>query len=89
MRPEDFTIANVHERFARTRRPVRGHALRRLSISVRRSRTLGLETSRQLGARGDVGAARAKLADYDAKREFDVTPEPQPSVTRRPPAIDS
>jgi bifunctional non-homologous end joining protein LigD len=75
VRPEDFTMANVHERFARTGDLFAG--LRTTPVDLRPTmHALGLPVPEL------VHDAEEKLATYDAKRDFTITPEPPPSVPR-------
>ncbi len=76
VRPDDFTLANVHERFARTGDLF--EALITSPVDLRPAMmTLGLNVSELLDSEEE---AREKLATYDAKRDFTITPEPPPSV---------
>jgi bifunctional non-homologous end joining protein LigD len=105
VRPQDFTIANAHERFAEVgdlfdgmlTRPVDpGPAFKALGIELTDPRPRpGLEPSGQAtpgpssGPRARRGSHTSdppepanpeKLAEYERKRKFDVTPEPGADV---------
>ncbi|HYZ94055.1 MAG TPA: non-homologous end-joining DNA ligase [Actinomycetota bacterium] len=68
--PEDFTMVNVHERFARTGDLFEG--LQTKPVDLRPAmEALGLPVPELVP---DVGE---KLAAYDAKRDFTKTPEPE------------
>jgi bifunctional non-homologous end joining protein LigD len=96
VRPQDFTIANVHDRFARVgdlfegmlAKPVDPRpAFEALGIelsdpSASKSAETKAAPSRRKRASKDAADSdgEAKLAEYEKKRKFDVTPEPPPEV---------
>ena len=109
VRPQDFTIANVHDRFAEVGDLFEGmltdpvdprEAFAALGIqlanpspageagrSAQGERPAGSPEGTSSGARRRVrpahhvnDAADEKLAEYERKRRFDVTPEPPPEV---------
>ncbi len=73
VKPEDFTMANVHERFARTGDLFEGLLTQPVDLRPAME-ALGLRApNSQPDTQQDVGS---KLATYDAKRDFSRTPEP-------------
>jgi bifunctional non-homologous end joining protein LigD len=109
VRPQDFTIANVHDRFAEVGDLFEGmltdpvdprEAFAALGIQLANpspageagrtaqgERPAGSPEGTSSGARRRVrpahhvnDAADEKLAEYERKRRFDVTPEPPPEV---------
>jgi bifunctional non-homologous end joining protein LigD len=94
VRPQDFTIANAHQRFAEMgdlfegmlTKPVDPRpAFEALGIEVAapRSQPSPKTPARRKRARPrkkESEAAEQKLAEYERKRKFDITPEPPPEV---------
>ena len=100
VRPQDFTIANAHERFAEVgdlfegmlTKPVDPRpAFEALGIELSEPNPqAGTKTKKPTPARKrsakksprsrDNADSDAKLAEYERKRKFDVTPEPGPEV---------
>jgi bifunctional non-homologous end joining protein LigD len=106
VRPQDFTIANVHDRLAEAGDLFRGvldepvdprEAFAAIGIDVTATGSAGRPAPTEGPAgppeRGSVGSRRRsrsappgraphddKLAEYERKRKFDVTPEPAPEV---------
>jgi DNA ligase D-like protein (predicted ligase)/DNA ligase D-like protein (predicted polymerase)/DNA ligase D-like protein (predicted 3'-phosphoesterase) len=73
VKPEHFTMTSVHERFARTGDLFAG--MLTAPVDVRPSlETFGIRVKEDPSPKGDD--VRAKLAEYDSKRDFSVTPEP-------------
>jgi DNA ligase D-like protein (predicted ligase)/DNA ligase D-like protein (predicted 3'-phosphoesterase) len=71
VKPEDFTLATVHERFARTGDLFAGMLTDRVDLSP------------ALEAMG-IADVREKLQTYGAKRDFSKTPEPAGGDTQEP-----
>jgi bifunctional non-homologous end joining protein LigD len=94
VRPQDFTIANAHQRFAEAgdlfdgmlTDPVDpGDAFAALGIEVADPRPWSSSVPRRPGQSETqtppaTEASGAKLAEYERRRKFDVTPEPPPEV---------
>ena len=98
VRPQDFTIANAHDRFAEVgdlfegmlTKPVDPRpAFEALGIELsepspapatRPKKAPAKRPARKKRAEKSEGNEEAKLAEYERKRKFDVTPEPPPEV---------
>ncbi|MGH2764304.1 MAG: non-homologous end-joining DNA ligase [Actinomycetota bacterium] len=89
VRPQDFTIANVHGRLAEVGDLFRGvldhpvdprEAFASLGIEVSDTGEAGRSAPADTSPKDEAGLEAAKLAEYERKRRFDVTPEPPPEV---------
>ena len=77
--PEDFTLASVHERFARTGDLFEG--LITTPVDIRPAmQALGLKAPELVDEAQPRGRVREKLSEYDRKRDFAKTPEPAGGV---------
>ncbi|MGH2760809.1 MAG: non-homologous end-joining DNA ligase [Actinomycetota bacterium] len=76
VRPADFTIATIHERLAEVGDLFDGLPTQRAGITAA-MHAMGMDT----GERRNPGpqTAPAHLGEYEAKRDFTVTPEPKPT----------
>src|ERR687891_2418555 len=89
VRPQDFTMANVHQRFAEvgdlfdgmlTSPAAPRPAFQALGIQVTDPSPVDRASGENRAASEAADRRDAKLAEYERKRQFDVTPEPPPEV---------